>query len=81
MQIIKANEDIAAISVCASVCVCVSANKNKSNILMTFGQGGLCREVLPVPPSLWAIILLSPLKKLRNSLSPHSCQANSAAVY
>lgn len=40
MQIIKANKDIAVISVYASVCVCVSANKNKPNILMTFGRGG-----------------------------------------
>lgn len=83
MQIMKASEDIAAISACVCVCVCQQKQIKHFN---DFWPGWwwwwwLCRKVLPVLPSLWAIIQLSLLKKLRNSLSLHSCQANSAAVY
>lgn len=78
MQIIKASKDIAVINVCASVCVCQQKQTKHFN---DFWLGGLFRKVFPAPPSVWAIIQLSLLKKLRNSLSLHSCQANSAAVY
>ncbi len=53
MQIIKANKDTAIISACAPVCVCVcvcvclSADKNKVNTVMTFGQGGVVQESSP----------------------------------
>lgn len=78
MQIIKTNKDIAVISVCVSVCVCQQKHTEHFN---DFWPWGLRRKVFLVCPSLWMIIQLSLLKKLRNSLSPQSCQANSAAVY
>lgn len=65
MQIIKASKDVTAISAYASECA--PGNKNKSNTVMTFGQGGgggsYTGKFSLFPPSLTAIIHLTLLKK------------------